>query len=83
MAFVVHLLGEGKPPIEYEADSLEEKNKIFRLLSGVIAHHHEKPDVVIPEDVVDAKPLREGRVEKKGHSVAYFNWQRLVCSFLD
>jgi len=75
VAFTVHLISEGKNVIEYEADSLEEKNKIFRLLNGVIAKKEEEiEDIALA--VLDEKPLREGRVEKKGHSVAYFNWQR-------
>ena len=34
--FSVHFVGDARPPYEYEADTLEEKNKIFRLLSLIV-----------------------------------------------
>ena len=34
--FTIHFEGDARPPYEYEADSLEEKNKIFRLLSLIV-----------------------------------------------
>lgn len=36
MHFTIHFVGDSRPPYEYEADSLEEKNKIFRLLSLIV-----------------------------------------------
>ena len=91
VAFTVHFTGEARPPVEYEADSLEEKNKIFRLMTMIVdgnnggrtASSADGPEsgaapVAVKTEPASTKIIREGRIEKKGHSVAYFHWQRFV-----
>ncbi len=38
--FTVHIGGDNRAITEYEADSLEEKNKIYRLLSLIVSHNN-------------------------------------------
>eukprot|EP00911_Craspedida_sp_UC1_P003024 UC1_evm6s2203 len=88
-----------RPPVDYEADTLEEKNRIFRLISLIV--NHNRSDAGADADGggggggggiglggggVGAGAgagaggdgggaiIKEGRLEKKGHSMAYFNW---------
>lgn len=70
--------GDVRPPsIDYEADSLEEKNKIFRLLTLIVNHNRSTGGAAPAQDVEVSKELiKEGRVEKRGHSMAIFNWAR-------
>ena len=52
--------------------------------TGIALHCRDPPFFFFllqePEDDVKAPSIREGLVEKKGHSMAYFNWatRRLV-----
>ena len=81
VAFTISFHGESVPPSEFEADSLEEKNKIFRMLTLIIEVNRKASkaeDVNVPQPSENL--LKEGRLEKKGHSVAYFNWAMLVLS---
>eukprot|EP00047_Mylnosiga_fluctuans_P024651 m.166145 g.166145 ORF g.166145 m.166145 type:complete len:1343 (+) comp9898_c0_seq4:65-4093(+) len=76
LLFTIHVGGEARHTAEYEADSLEEKNKIFRLLSLIVSHNNSDRTGKVEEDIAkpEARVIKEGRVEKKGHTVAYFNW---------
>ena len=72
---------------EFEADSLEEKNKIFRMLTLIIqinkkAQNTDKGESqAAPTLQPSAAIIKEGRIEKKGHSVAYFNWAMFGVTF--
>ena len=85
VAFVIAFLGE-IPVAEFEADSLEEKNKIFRMLTLIIQinkknQSKDKGDSqAAPTLQPSANIIKEGRIEKKGHSVAYFNWAMCAVS---
>jgi hypothetical protein len=74
--------GSTKAPVTYEADSLEEKNQCFRLLSLVVNANRSNlkgsQGVTIDtvEDHESLPVMKEARVEKKGtQGLAMFNWQ--------
>eukprot|EP00051_Salpingoeca_urceolata_P007194 m.95448 g.95448 ORF g.95448 m.95448 type:complete len:1713 (-) comp15154_c1_seq2:26-5164(-) len=73
VSFSVYISGE-KQPLEYEAETLEDKNKIFHLIQTIASFYRTGHRKGAPQ-VVRAKPIiKEGRVEKKGQNVIYFNW---------
>jgi len=51
--FTVYFVVDQRQPYEYEADSLEEKNKIFRLLSLIVNNNRssKSSDTVRPQRV--------------------------------
>ena len=84
VGFVISFLGEVAAS-EFEADSLEEKNKIFRMLTLIIQINkkNQKKDAGEEEPAATPQPsaaiIKEGRLEKKGHSVSIFNWAMFVA----
>jgi hypothetical protein len=68
---------------EYEltADSLEDKNKIFNLLNQIIEENSIGFEDDSDEEVGSAASaqqdvLKQGQLEKRGHSAAYFTWAK-------
>ena len=73
-------MGDSRAPYEYEADSLEEKNKIFRLLNLITQSNRNKQGTFmggldLSSAAYDRRMIREGVLEKKGHSVSFMSWQ--------
>ncbi|XP_065828547.1 uncharacterized protein [Oscarella lobularis] len=67
---------------ELEADSIEEKNKIFKILNRIIdasnaEYDSEGGDLFGTEDSSEPpEVIKQGQLEKKGHSVAFFTWAK-------
>ncbi|XP_022802689.1 uncharacterized protein LOC111340162 isoform X4 [Stylophora pistillata] len=63
---------------ELDADSIEEKNKICHLLDSIVTQNRgDEPDGEFKAPSLDAtKVIKEGQVEKKGHSAAFMMWPR-------
>lgn len=63
---------------ELDADSVEEKNKICSLLDSIVQQNRgDEPDGLFKEPSQDtAKIIKEGQIEKKGHSAAFMMWPR-------
>ncbi|XP_066927240.1 formin-F-like [Clytia hemisphaerica] len=63
--------------IDIDAGTLEEKNKISRLLLLIIGQI-QTGFPVLSEDVVEKRksPVKEGVLEKKGHSAAFLMWPK-------
>ncbi|KAL9974456.1 hypothetical protein ACROYT_G011488 [Oculina patagonica] len=63
---------------ELDADSVEEKNKICHLLDSIVQQNRgdELDGEFIAPSLDAAKIIKEGQIEKKGHSAAFMMWPR-------
>lgn len=63
---------------ELDADSVEEKNKICHLLESIVQQNQgDQPDGEFVAPSLDtARIIKEGQIEKKGHSAAFMMWPR-------
>lgn len=71
---------QNKVNTSFEADSLEEKNQIYRILSHVVKSNRSGKKHSLPGSLSEHKAntviIKEGRIEKKGSSgIVMYNWQ--------